>query len=131
MWAVDRGRWTGTGVEPERHGLVLVEQPHLQLPQLHRWLDTELLHERGPELLERPQGVGLTSIAVERDHQLRPEPLPERMLADQRLQLADQRAVTPDGEIRLDPVPEHRQPQLAETAPLDIGLLYTSPSPRD
>jgi hypothetical protein len=56
---------------------------------------------RGLVGLER---LRLPARAIERQHQLPAQPLAQRLLGDQRLQLADQLAVAAAGQIGLDPV---------------------------
>ena len=60
------------------------------------------------------EGIRLAVRAVEGEHLLGPHPLPERMLANEHLQLAEHLPVTTLGEIAIDPVHEHGQSQLVE-----------------
>src|SRR5262249_46361908 len=53
-------------------------------------LDAELIDERAARLVVALERVRLTAGAVEREHQLAPQPLPERELIDERLEFADE-----------------------------------------
>ena len=52
--------------------------------------------------------------AVEREHQLPAEPLTERFLADQRVELGDEGGVAPEGEVGVDAVLERLESKLGE-----------------
>ncbi len=49
----------------------------LEPAELGSRFDAELLHQHGPGLGVRPEGVALASVAVEGDHEQAPQPLPE------------------------------------------------------
>jgi hypothetical protein len=83
-------------------------------------LDAELVDERGagvPVALER---FGLAARAVQREHQLRAEPLVQRVVGDETLQLADELGVAAEGEVGVDAGLERREPQLVQAR--DLGL---------
>ena len=83
-------------------------------------LQAELLHQlrsRQPVGLER---LRLAIGPVEREHQLAAQPLPQRVLADEPLELAHQVGVAAVLEVGFDPLLESRQAQLLE--PRDLGL---------
>src|SRR5580765_545816 len=97
-----------------------------------------------PELVQRsssitisPQLICLTAGAVEREHQPTAQPLPVRMLGDQRLQLADQLQVAAEREIGLDPPLQRRQPEILQASRFrtckrlvpDVGQRRTTPAP--
>ena len=67
----------------------------------------------------RGERVRLASGAVEREHQLPPEPLAVRMLADERLELVDELGRAAEREVRLDPLLEREQPQLLQALGLE------------
>jgi hypothetical protein len=52
--------------------------------------------------------------SVEREHELRDEPLAIRILADQRLKLADERRMPAESERGLEALLEHAQAELLE-----------------
>ena len=60
----------------------------MQLLQTRARIDSELFDESSAPFLERVQRLGLPSGLVQREHQLLPEPLAKRVLADQNLELA-------------------------------------------
>jgi hypothetical protein len=72
--------------------------------------------EPGPldEDVARPavclQRFGLTSTAVEGEHELLPEALAQRVASDQRLELGDQRDMAAELEIGIDPLLDGDQP---------------------
>ncbi len=68
-----------------------------------RRLDPETVHERAAGRLVRLERLRLAAGPIERQHQLATKALAEWIFEDERLELADQLAFTPEGEIRLDP----------------------------
>ncbi len=90
----------------------------LQLPERRARLEPELGHQRlAPEPIGR-EGVGLAAAAMEREHQLRPEALAQRMLGDEPLELGDR--AQPLLELGVHQVLQRRHAQLLE--PRDVGL---------
>ncbi len=77
-------------------------------------LDSELVDQVVPGLLVGVERVRLAVGAVEGEHLLGAQAFPERMLANEHLQLAEHLLVTTPGEIAIDPVHEHVQSQLVE-----------------
>ena len=77
----------------------------------------EALDERLPRLAVDLERLGLAARAVEREHLLAAQPLAQRVLGDERLELGDERRVPPERELGVDPLLERREPQLLE--PLD------------
>ena len=91
----------------------------MQVAQLRAGLDADLLDERRsrpPVDLER---FGLAPRAIQREHQLPVQPLAERVLGDERLELADELAMRAGGELGVDRLLERGQPQLLQ--PPDLG----------
>jgi hypothetical protein len=84
-------------------------------------LDPETVHERFARRLIGGESLCLPARPVERQHQLRAEALAQRVLGDERLDLADQRGSAAECEIGLDPALEHRQPQLLEATDRGLG----------
>jgi len=66
------------------------------------------------------QRVGLPAAPVPRQHQLAVQPLPQRVLAGQPLQLAGERVVPAQAQVRIDPRLHCGQPQL------DIASAFRS-----
>src|SRR5581483_546739 len=65
-------------------GRIVREDRLLQPAKLRARLETELVVEHAPRLLERVERVRLTAAAVERQHQLAPQPLPEGIVRERR-----------------------------------------------
>ena len=111
-----RRRWGG-GAEPEL--AVMPKDGRVQLLELGRWLEAELLDEngaRGPECLER---VGLASRAIERQHQLGSESLAVGVLGSQRLELRHEVVMEMHREIRVDATLDGEQTELLDPCALD------------
>ncbi len=75
---------------------VVGEDRFLQPPELRPRLEPELLGEDAPGLLERLERVGLAAAAVEREHQLPPEPLAEGVVCERRPQRRRELPVLPE-----------------------------------
>jgi hypothetical protein len=99
---------------------VLGEDRALEPAQSLARLDAQLVDQRPARVLVGLERVGLPVRAVQGEHQLCPQPLPVRMLGDQRLQLADELAVAAEREPGLDALLERREPQVVE--PRDLRL---------
>jgi hypothetical protein len=74
--------------------------------------------ERGGErlagVLEHAERVGLTARRVQRAHELAAQPLPQRMLGGQLLDLGNELGATAECQVGVDPVLGRGQPQLGE-----------------
>ena len=90
----------------------------MELAQLPARLDAQLVDELPSGLLVHVERLGLPAAPVEREHQLRTEPLPQRMLGGERLELRDQVCPATEREVCLDPLLENRQPSFLEAADL-------------
>src|SRR5690348_5724290 len=93
----------------------------VQLAKRPAGLDPELLDEHAARLLIRLERLRLTTRAVQGEHQLAAQVLPERVLADERLQLADQLGMKAARQLGLDPLFERDQSKLLETADLALS----------
>jgi hypothetical protein len=93
---------------------VVAQDALLQPLQGRARLNSELLDEDLPGLLVGVEGVCLAVGAVEGEHLLSAEALQQRVFANEERQLAEHVLVTTLGEIAIDPVHEHGQPQLVE-----------------
>ena len=80
--------------------------------QLRSRIDAQLVGEHATRRLVQVQRVGLAAARVQGAHQLRNQPLPERILRDQAFQLDHDSAVLAAKQVRLDPVLHRRQPPL-------------------
>ena len=107
----------------------------MQLAKRPAGLDAELLDQHAAGGLVGLERLSLPPRAVEREHQLRAEAFPQRMLADEPLQLGDQRAVPADGEVGLDALLQAHDSPLLEPGDLGLGkaveheLRQRRPSP--
>ena len=106
----------------------------MQADQAGRRVDPELVGEDLADAEVRRERVGLAPLPVEREHQLLPEALPQRMMCQQRLELRDRLRRRPDREQRADPLLLRLQPELVEPRRLreqgslgDVGERRASP----
>jgi hypothetical protein len=100
-------------------GLVRQDRP-LQGLQLRPRAQSELLVQHASRLAVGLERLALAAGAVEGEHQLATEALPERVPRHQHLELRHQPAVAPELEVRLDAVLDRRRAQLLQ--PGDLGL---------
>ena len=114
------GRARGAGRQRHRLGHVLAQDRRLERAQVRRRLDAEPFDERAVRVAVGGERVGLAAGAVERQHQLAAQALPQRMCLDQRLELPGDLGVAADREIGLDALAEAADPQILQ--PRDLGL---------
>ena len=88
---------------------ILLEDRALELAQRLAGLDPQLLDQRAACALVHGERVGLAARAVEREHQLPAQPLAQRVLRDQPLELGDELRMTAEREVGVDPVFERRR----------------------
>jgi hypothetical protein len=93
---------------------VLHEDGLLQLAQLGRRLEPQLVGERPACPAVRGEGVRLAAGAVERAHQLPVQPLPQRVRRDGLLEVGDHLAVPAGRQQQLGPLLDRGQPELAQ-----------------
>ena len=79
--------------------------------------DAELVGEQRAHALVGGQRVGLAAGGGERRDQLRREPLVQRVLGAQRLELGDEPVAVAEREVGLDAVGERREPQIVQPRP--------------
>ncbi len=113
----------------------------LQRRQLGAGVDAQLVGEQPGDPAVRGQRVGLPARPVQRRDQQRPQPFPQRMDRDQRLQLADELAGRAEREPCGEPVLGQPQPGLVEPHPVrrhpvgrprggqDLGAEQREPRP--
>ena len=99
---------------------VVREDGLLDAPELRSRLETQLVGEHAPCLLEHLECVRLPPAAVERQHQLAPQPLPERVVCNRRAQRRDQLSVLSERERNLEPLLERVHTQRLEPARLGV-----------
>ena len=109
--AVGRPR-RGGGIERG----VVGEDRLVEVMQLGSWLDPELLDEDLARVAVGLQRVGLAAAAVQREHQLRVQPLAPRVLGRELLELGDQLRVAPGGEVGVDAHLQRREALLLQAA---------------
>ena len=114
---------TAREIEPR----VLVEDRALELAQPLARLDPELVGQRAARVAVGLQRVGLAVAAVQREHQLRPQPLAVGVLGDQPLEPLEQVGVAAQRELGLGQQLERRDAQLLQ--PRDLALARTARRP--
>ena len=130
-WQIHRARRRNR----QRERRILAQHRTLELPQRRGRLDPKLLRESSPRVLIGAERIGLPARPEEREHQLRARPLPKRLLRDQLLELADQRVMPTERELRFDPQLNRAGPELFESSPLralrwlgvEIGHRFAAP----
>jgi hypothetical protein len=94
-------RLGATGVGGGDRGIVR-EDRLLEPAQLGAGLERHLLGEHAPGFAVSLERVGLATAAIEREHQLPPQPLPERVLLKRRSERGDDLAMVSERERRLE-----------------------------
>src|SRR6185437_1129452 len=94
---------------------VMSQHAALELPERLARLEAELVGEQAAGLAVDVERLGLTSRAVQGEHQEASQPLPERMLGDEGLQLGDDRPLKAAAEVGLEAIFERLQTQFLET----------------
>ena len=102
----------------------LVEDLCLERLECRAGFQAQLFGEMDAGALIDLQRLGLTPRAVQREHQLAAEPLAQRMLTHQRLELTYERGLTSERKIRLDPILHCSQPRLLETRHVALGERF-------
>ena len=97
---------------------VVGEDRLLQPPELRPRLEPQLVGEHAPRLLERLERVGLAAAAVEREHQLSPQPLPEGVVRERRTERRRELAMLAEREPDLEVLLERVDVQRLEPARL-------------
>ena len=100
-------------------GRVLEEDRPLELLQLDIRLEPELVAEERARFPVDGESLGLPARPVEREHELRAEPLAVRMLRGERLELRHERELTAERQLRVDSLLDRSEAQLLESLDLD------------
>ena len=95
---------------------VLTDDATLEVLQRGRGLETHLVAEEAPIVLERTERLDVATRAIQREHELRTRLLVERMRRDERLELADELRVLAEREAEVVALPDRR-----ETKPLQAN----------
>jgi hypothetical protein len=104
----------------ELEGRIVRENLALKLLELATRFEPKLVGQQRSSSLVDVERICLTAGAIERKHELRAEAFSERMLADERLDVADDRRVAARREVGLDPLLHARESELFESS--DLGL---------
>ncbi len=108
---------------------ILIQDGGLQLAQIGPRLDPQLLRQYASGALERRQRVALPAAAIQREHQLTPEPLAERMRGHERLEFGNQLGRSARGQVGVDPVLEGDDAHLVQPTRLGRAGLDVVETP--
>ena len=100
---------------------VMPEDPLLERSERRGGHQPELLVEDPSQVLQRRERVRVPAAAIQREHELGPRALAQRLASDERLELRRHRGVTPERQIRVDAVLDAVQAELGETGRLEHG----------
>ncbi len=114
---------------------VVFEDALFEGSQLGSGLEAKLVGQLLTPAAIGVERLGLSSAAVEREHQLSAQPLTVRVQSDERLELANQSSMMTLHEIRLDTILERCEPGLFQTCDLacrerlvrQIGKRFATP----
>ena len=87
------------------------EDGRVQVPQRFPGVDAELAGEQVAGTPVGGERLGLPAAAIQRQHELAVQPLPQRMLGDQVLQLAGERVVPAKRQVSIDPRLQRGEPE--------------------
>src|SRR5437868_1034155 len=114
---------------------ILLQDALQQALQLRPRFHTELIDQSLSGALIHVRCFGLASRAVERQHQLSTQALSKRVPVDKRNELADQRFVPTQRQLRFDPLFYCMHPELGQASSLPEGerlggeILERRPAP--
>ena len=94
---------------------VLPEDGRFQVPQLPAGINPQLPDERAAQPVECGQRIGLTATAIERQHEVGPDVLIQRIIGHHPLQLRHQGDMLSGGEPGSEPGPLHLYVQEIQT----------------
>jgi hypothetical protein len=98
---------------------VLGQDRGMQPAQLRPGIDAQLLDQDRPGPLVGKERIGLPTRPVQRQQQLGPQPLPQRLVTDQPLQLGHQLPVPPQPQVGLEAILQGDQAQPGQ--PVSLG----------
>ena len=130
------GRVAGRG-SGQIERAVLAQHGVVERAQLGAGLDADLLDQHAARVAIGLERLGLTSGAVQREHALGVQPLGQRMLGDEPLELPDQLPVAAGGEASVDRQLGRMEAQLLQPPDLgggerlagDVGQRVAPPQP--
>ena len=108
------------------HVEILGEHRALQFAQRGTRVDAELLGENRSRAGVRGDRIGLPVTAIQRDHQLAPHALTERVGSDECLELADELVVQAEGKVALHAFFESGEVGLVEAHDLRLGERFVA-----
>ena len=108
---------------------LLLENASLQLAQLAARLEPELVDQPRARRRVEVERLLLPAAAVERQHRLRLQPLAQRMLADEPLQLGQELRVPPQCQARFEALLDGEHAQLFQAFRLTPSELVVANSP--
>ena len=101
----------------------MAEDLPFQLREKRAGLETELVAEQLPAAPVHLERVCVAAGAVERDHQLPAQLLPQGVIGDERLQLRHELAVVTELQLRLDPLFGRGETKLLQPGDLELWPL--------
>ena len=108
---------------------VVREDRLLEAPQLEPRLEPQLVAEHAPRLLERLERVRLAAAAIERQHQLPPQALPEGVVRERRAKRRRELPMLSERQRNLELLLERVDAQRLESARLVAEPRRTRPAP--
>jgi hypothetical protein len=105
----------------EAQGGVVPEDRALEVAQLRPGVEPERVAQRASAAAEDGERIALAAAAVEREHELRLQPLAQRVLRRERVELGDELDVLSEGEVGVEPLLQRHEPQLLEARDLGLG----------
>ena len=106
------------GRSDANEGTLLAEDGAVERLELRARLDAQVFDQRASRLVVCRQRLGLPARAIERQHQVRPQALAERVQADERFDLGHELRVRAGLEVRSDPVFERSEAKILEATDL-------------
>ena len=100
---------------------IVAQDRALEPLQLGRGVEPELVREREPRRAVDLERLGVAPRAVEREHQLAAQPLPERVRRDERLELGHEVVVPAEAELAGEPLLLGVEPKPLEPGDLGAG----------
>jgi hypothetical protein len=101
-------------------GRVLAQNRSLELAKCRSRLEAELFRQMLARCAVDVERLRLPPRSIERQHQLRGQPLAERLGTGEQLELADQLAVSAERKVGLDPLLERLKTQFLQTRDLAL-----------
>ena len=93
---------------------VLRQDRLLEVPQPAARVDPKLLAERPPRVLIGLESIRLASAAVQREHELRAQPLTQGVVRDQSLKLGRHARFVPERQVRVDTILDRGELKLSQ-----------------